>query len=356
MGIRNLSIENFRGIKSMSCDRLSRITLIGGRNNCGKTSVLEAIKILSERRDASTGANINSFFRRIGLQGKEDLRTLFNDSELPFVISSGMCNGITCSVTVELERALQGELPQGVVSTPDSARRLGWELHHRVEDTSQDGMRFYRNSRLGPRLDEKNEVRFSYTSAKTDERYDWKCMLLSGNVRSSDSDVDVFSKMTVALQDRDLSQIISRIYPEIYTVKLVNDQIMVKVRGYDNLLPAKVAGDGVTRMISVLCCLWNCKDGCLCVDEIDNGLHYSVLLDFWKAVAEFADRFNVQIVATTHHQEMLETLSRMVRETNRMDETCYLRLVVDDEGRHQVSRFSGEDLDRALDMGFELRG
>lgn len=356
MGIRNLSIKNFRGIRSLSCDQLSRITLIGGRNNCGKTSVLEAITILAARRDASTGADVNSFLRRIWLQGQDDLKTLFNDPEKPFVIGGEMCSGISCSVSVGLERTLNGEFPQSGVSSLDAAGCLGWELHHHVEDMSSDGMKFHRDSCLGPRLDEKNAIRFSYTSAKTNEGYDWNCMLLSGNVRGGKSDIDIFSKMTVALQDRDLSQVISRIYPEIFTVKLVNDQMMVKVRGYDNLLPAKVAGDGVTRIISVLASLWNCKDGCLCVDEIDNGLHYSVLLDFWKAVAEFADRFNVQLVATTHHQEMLETLSRMVRETNRMDKVCYLRLTVDEAGRHLVSRFSGEDLDRALDMGFELRG
>ena len=54
--------------------------------------------------------------------------------------------------------------------------------------------------------------------------------------------------------------------------------------------------------------------GGLCVDEIDNGLHNSVLLDFWRAVADFVDKFNVQLIATTHHLEMLETLNRMVKE------------------------------------------
>ena len=37
-----LKIENFRGIKSLEINDLARINLFVGKNNCGKTSVLEA--------------------------------------------------------------------------------------------------------------------------------------------------------------------------------------------------------------------------------------------------------------------------------------------------------------------------
>ena len=275
---------------------------------------------------------------------------------MPFQITASMCNGQTSSLSVRLEENLQGELPLDGKTSIDTASRLGWVLHHSSEDSLKDGRIIRRDSHLRPRMDEKEGLRFSYMSAKEDDSCDWKCMLLSGSVRSGDSDNTIFSKMTVAIQDREISTVINKIYPEIYSVKLVNDQLMVKVRGYDNLLPAKVAGDGVTRIISVLCSLWNCKDGCLCVDEIDNGLHYSVLLDFWDVVADFVDRFNVQLIATTHHLDLLETLSKMAMQRNKEDQVCYVRLAVDENGNHTVARFSGKDLDRALDMGFELRG
>ena len=46
-----LKIENFRGIKSLEIDDLARVNLFVGRNNCGKTSVLEAASLLTGMSD-----------------------------------------------------------------------------------------------------------------------------------------------------------------------------------------------------------------------------------------------------------------------------------------------------------------
>lgn len=41
--IESLRLEKFRGFSSLAIDSFSPITLIGGRNNSGKTAILEAI-------------------------------------------------------------------------------------------------------------------------------------------------------------------------------------------------------------------------------------------------------------------------------------------------------------------------
>ena len=45
----DLSIRNFRGIQSLSIRRLGRVTLLGGRNGVGKTTVLEAVRVYAAR-------------------------------------------------------------------------------------------------------------------------------------------------------------------------------------------------------------------------------------------------------------------------------------------------------------------
>jgi hypothetical protein len=44
----------------------------------------------------------------------------------------------------------------------------------------------------------------------------------------------------------------------------------------------------------------------LLIDEIENGLHYSVLKKVWKAIAQYARKSNSQIVTTTHSWESIE--------------------------------------------------
>ena len=43
--IRNLKLEKYRGFDSYELTELSRVNLLVGKNNCGKTSILEAIDL-----------------------------------------------------------------------------------------------------------------------------------------------------------------------------------------------------------------------------------------------------------------------------------------------------------------------
>ena len=46
----DLYIENFRGIRKLSIPRLGRVTLLSGRNGVGKTTVLDAVRVLRGAR------------------------------------------------------------------------------------------------------------------------------------------------------------------------------------------------------------------------------------------------------------------------------------------------------------------
>ena len=41
-------------------------------------------------------------------------------------------------------------------------------------------------------------------------------------------------------------------------------------------------GEGMSRMFGIALALVNAKDGMLLIDEVDTGLHYSVLPDLWE--------------------------------------------------------------------------
>ena len=57
--INTLSVENFRGIRRTEISNLSRINLFFGKNNCGKSSLLEAIFVLSNRLNPTLALKIN---------------------------------------------------------------------------------------------------------------------------------------------------------------------------------------------------------------------------------------------------------------------------------------------------------
>jgi len=51
--INELNIEHFKLFKHLNISNLKRVNLFAGKNNCGKTALLEALRILSANRDLS---------------------------------------------------------------------------------------------------------------------------------------------------------------------------------------------------------------------------------------------------------------------------------------------------------------
>ena len=51
--LKNLSISNFRSIKSLEIPKLGHLNIVTGRNGCGKSSVLEAIFLNASAGNAS---------------------------------------------------------------------------------------------------------------------------------------------------------------------------------------------------------------------------------------------------------------------------------------------------------------
>ena len=61
--LRTLELQGYRGFESFRLPDLRRVNLLVGRNNCGKTSILEAVDFLASRGDPSVLARSLSLVR-----------------------------------------------------------------------------------------------------------------------------------------------------------------------------------------------------------------------------------------------------------------------------------------------------
>ena len=73
--IPNFSIKGFRGVKDLSLPELGRVNLITGKNNTGKSSVLEALRIFTQNAAPSTIYNILQYREEVTRRGREEERT-----------------------------------------------------------------------------------------------------------------------------------------------------------------------------------------------------------------------------------------------------------------------------------------
>ena len=85
--ISKLNVKAFRGIKNLCLDDLSLINIIVGSNNCGKTSLLEAIKVMENPEDLGSILRVAS--GRRGINNDNFLRvatSIFQDTEDGFLV------------------------------------------------------------------------------------------------------------------------------------------------------------------------------------------------------------------------------------------------------------------------------
>ena len=67
----SLTIEGFRGIKSLSIPRLGRVTLLSGMNGVGKSTVLEAVQLYATRGHPGVIGNV--------LRERDELISIIDD-------------------------------------------------------------------------------------------------------------------------------------------------------------------------------------------------------------------------------------------------------------------------------------
>jgi len=117
-----------------------------------------------------------------------------------------------------------------------------------------------------------------------------------------------FSNLAVAKKENKIVQALKIIEPRLegLTVQHRNGvPVIYGDIGISRLMPLPLMGDGIGRLLGIALAIPAAQDGILLVDEIENGLHHTVMSQVWQAVARLAREYNVQILATTHSEECI---------------------------------------------------
>ena len=80
---------------------------------------------------------------------------------------------------------------------------------------------------------------------------------------------------------------------------------LVKLKGLEWPVSLKSLGDGMTHIFQIILSLVSAKNGVLIVDEFENGLHWSIQEDVWNIIFSLASTLNVQVFATTHSRDCI---------------------------------------------------
>ena len=94
--------------------------------------------------------------------------------------------------------------------------------------------------------------------------------------------------------------------------------------------------------------------GILLIDEIDTGLHYSLIEQLWGALIELSRQLDVQIFATTHSSDCIRALAWLVEDRPDLAPDVSLHRI--EPGLPTSVRYGAEDIALAAKHHVEVRG
>jgi energy-coupling factor transporter ATP-binding protein EcfA2 len=333
--ITDLSISGFRALRELKINGLGRVNLVTGRNNTGKSSLLEALRILASDVSPSVLYDILRF-REEDARDTEG-RTRLADSENLFPLSSlfyGFPQFSDDLKPITMEAA-------GKSKSLRLSIGAGWFS----EERDQNGIR--RRFPAQPYLFADDNVAFPALYIETDgiQRFMPLDVLSqytrgrsSGGILTNEPRMTcvavnpyggertatlgkLWDKIALSDHEDDIIRALQIIDPEISAVSMIGGEgtrslrtAIVRASNMRRPVPLRSYGDGVNRLFGIVLSQVNAKDGLLLIDEFENGMHYSIQRDAWRIVFDLAERLDIQVVATSHSWDTIEAFQQVANE------------------------------------------
>lgn len=351
------SIKNFRCFKSFTFDSIERINLIGGMNNAGKTTLLETIFLLLGTTNIHIVLKLNAFRGMESMDGNatsiRDMAWahLFHnyDNQLIIAINGGLVGDKQISITLKETSGQILTIPLGesegkVTISSSSVLAQALQLQYKNIKNKIYSVNLQIDSKginFQPPLVEPLFPGIFLTARRRPSSMENASRYGQLDVVENQSNILTALKIIEPRLKR-LSTIV------IGSVPMIHGDI-----GIGRMLPLAVMGDGLGSLASLLLAISSAAGGVVLIDEIENGLHYSVMVQVWKAIAEAARHYDTQIFATTHSWECIESAHEAFLTSGPYD-FRYHRLEQKDDTINAVT-FDQSTLQTTIESGWEVR-
>ena len=351
--ITKFDISHFRGIKHLTIDGIKQLNVFLGYNNCGKSSVLEALYLFCDPSHPVNEIQINRARHYLKADAKS-LQYLFYglDVSTPVSLDGDLDNGEKRSVEIRYYEKEQTDTDLGNLNlTSNNANKI-YGLQTVLRQTINGRETTY-NYRVEPNDD--NSARTISEKGKKEYVYDGSC----GYMPPSSNPLNYIDSFKDIIENKETANIVDalrEIEPLLIGLNIIDDQIMADI-GQHKLIPIQLLGDGIRKLFSIIIFIYQLRDGVAMIDEIDNGLHYKSMPTLWRTIISMAKAYNVQLFITTHNIDSIKALSSVLgsEEADFRDDSNIYTLRKKSDGEVLAIRSTYEQLDYMVNQEMELR-
>jgi len=126
--------------------------------------------------------------------------------------------------------------------------------------------------------------------------------------------------------------------------------------GIERRVPIQIMGDGIIKFLSILATIASAENGIVLIDEIENGFHHSVLNALWETIYKTAEQYNVQVFATTHSLECVNSFNEINKyDLINKDDSRLYRIEKMNKNDFEVFEYNSEVLESSVESNWEVR-
>ena len=363
--LRDLTIQNYRCFDNFHMDGLEQVNLFVGNNNSGKTSLLEAIYLLSnsdkeealiETIDNRTDYFLtdNTFFYSI--------KHLFFGHKLQEKVKARISaeDGIPRQFTLEISTSIHGEhnpnlsmpyldcyeqqkmIPSGVKELESFIRLANRSSSINLENGGY--IKINRQQRKEKYIQIEKKIS-NYVLVSVNKLFFEQVALMWDTIVLTSKEAKIIEALRI-IEDN-----LERIS---FSSSSNANLIRLKLKNIENPIPLSSMGEGMYRILVLAMSLVSAENGVLLVDEIETGLHYEAQTDMWRLILETAKELNVQVFATTHSWDCIAAFQEALSQVEDSSMGKLFRL--DSKyGKLRAVEYNAEDLNIAVRNSIEVR-
>lgn len=341
---KKIEIKRFRGIKDAVIGDFKRVNLFFGRNNCGKSSLLDALFLATGLSNPLLPINVN-VMRGYNKTRLKDLELNFYnlDSAQPIhiCVENKEKRNIEISLFENNKRDVSFDTNTIDIHSNVIEGEYGLKFNFEINDESFESELRFDLSTTTNTIDFPKKYVESLRCIYLTPKYDFNTSIqgLENILKNKDEDFIVDG--------------LRFIEPRVKDFIFTEEGIFVDI-GIEKRIPINMMGDGVRKIVALLTVIYDCKDGIVLIDEISNGFHYSVMGNLWNVIIKAAIKNNTQLFITTHDYDSIKGL----RDTalNIYDENvATFKLLRTSDDELKALHYSLESVDYSINQEIEIR-
>ncbi|MBN2824120.1 MAG: AAA family ATPase [Campylobacterales bacterium] len=320
--ITEIEIQNYKCFEDFKAEGFGRVNLIGGKNNVGKTAFMEAC-YLSLYRHMKKAPPLDLIKR---LHIIKQLRMTSKKSGkiwLSLFLDLNNVNINTGKYKLKISTEINGFSRNLLVN--NEPINLPLELPMTLNDT------------IFSTFDQ---------------------IFIPASTIDNDLLISLFDKIKEQRKREELNLILNRFDKNILEFEIINNKPQVFLDNFQEFKDIEELGHGLRRYVEIMGSILINKNGHLFIDEIENGIHYTNLDKLWEIILTVSKEQNVQVFATTHSKECIESFNRVrLEKLEDSKDTYYFEMIKNlKTDKVFMRKLDSKQLEYELTHKGELRG